>query len=115
MSANRNPQVFIDNIKGSLHAIEEYIGELTFEEYNLSGVTQDAINMRLQVIGENASKLPVKLRDQFPYVAWHKIRGLRNLISHDYYILDTRILWQIIHEELPILKKVLPVLEEQAS
>lgn len=93
MSADRNHLVFIDNISDSLRAIEEYIGEMTFDEYDQSGVTQDAVNMRLQVIGENASKLPVELRDQFPDIAWHKVRGMRNIISHDYYTLDTRILW----------------------
>lgn len=66
MSTNRNYLVFVDNIADSLQAIQDYSREVSFSDFSSNQLMQDAINMRLQVIGENANKIPVELLDQFP-------------------------------------------------
>lgn len=115
MSAERNVLVFLDNISESIEAVFSYVGDMSFDEYDSQELIQDAVNMRLQIIGENVNKLPVGLRDAFPNIAWYKIRGLRNIISHDYSILDCRIIWNIIKDELPALHGELSNLQQAAT
>ena len=64
---------------------------------------QDATLMRLQDIGEQL----VRIRDKFPDFyeqhssdEWHKIIGLRNIISHGYREVDFDIIWDIIENQL---------------
>jgi len=64
---------------------------------------QDATLMRLQDIGEQL----VRIRDKFPnfYVQyssdeWHKLIGLRNIISHGYREVDFEIIWNIVEHQL---------------
>jgi uncharacterized protein with HEPN domain len=64
---------------------------------------QDATLMRLQDIGEQLTRI----RDQFPdyFEAnqdsdWHKIIGLRNIISHGYREIDFEIIWDIVNSKL---------------
>jgi uncharacterized protein with HEPN domain len=40
-------------------------------------------------------------------VEWHKVVGLRNRIIHDYFGIDIKIIWQIIHANLPALRQTL--------
>lgn len=65
---------------------------------------QDATLMRLQDIGEQL----VRIRDQFPEFyerhqddSWHRLIGLRNIISHGYREIDFAIIWEIISIKLP--------------
>lgn len=65
---------------------------------------QDATLMRLQDIGEQLSRI----RDTFPefYEAhqddnWHKLIGLRNIISHGYREINFEIIWDIVTTRLP--------------
>ena len=69
---------------------------------------QDATLMRLQDIGEQL----VRIRDQFPEFyeqyeddSWHKLIGLRNIISHGYREIDFAIIWEIISTKLPEFTK----------
>ena len=69
---------------------------------------QDATLMRLQDIGEQLTRI----RDQFPEFyeqnqddSWHKLIGLRNIISHGYREIDFAIIWEIISTKLPEFTK----------
>ena len=56
-------------------------------------------------IGELAGKLSEELRmssdDKIP---WAKIRGMRNIVVHDYGSIDLDILWSVINSDIPGLK-----------
>jgi len=64
---------------------------------------QDATLMRLQDIGEQLSRI----RENFPDFyekhqtdEWHKLIGLRNLISHGYREIDFGIIWDVVENKL---------------
>lgn len=43
---------------------------------------------------------------RYPY-PWHKIRGFRNFILHEYHAIEYRIVWDAAKNDLTVLKKVL--------
>ncbi len=55
----------------------------------------DAVIRNFEVIGEAANKLPDEFKDAHPEINWHRIRGFRNRIVHDYFGVDLAILWKI--------------------
>jgi uncharacterized protein with HEPN domain len=66
----------------------------------------DATLMRLQDAGEQLTRV----RDNFPdeyekyhTTAWHKLIGLRNIISHGYLEIDIEKVWQIVSDDIPAL------------
>lgn len=44
--------------------------------------------------------MPEEIRDAFNNVNWHRIRGFRNRIVHDYMGIDYEIVWEIIVNDL---------------
>ncbi|WP_229206269.1 HepT-like ribonuclease domain-containing protein [Dyadobacter fermentans] len=65
--------------------------------------TVDAVIRNFEIIGEAASRLPEEFRDRHTTVDWHKIRGFRNRIVHDYFGIDYAIVWDIKTQYLPHL------------
>lgn len=66
----------------------------------------DAVLMNFIVIGEMAGKLSDALIiDSQDKIDWLKIKGLRNIIAHNYFGIDAEEVWQIIHSSLKHLHK----------
>ncbi len=64
---------------------------------------QDATLMRLQDIGEQLSRIREKFPDFYEEHAsdeWHKLIGLRNIISHSYREIDSEIIWDVVTHKL---------------
>jgi uncharacterized protein with HEPN domain len=52
-----------------------------------------------------AARVSKDLRRSRPYVNWADIRAFRNLIAHEYLGIDAEEVWQIIHDDIPSLKR----------
>ncbi len=94
---------YFDLIERALSRIQSYrpSDEATFLADSL---TQDAIMMRLQEIGENLARirrLDESWFDDRTPGSWYKPIGLRNVISHGYESIDFTEIWLIVTEELP--------------
>lgn len=90
-------------IREALTHIQQYLPphEATFLGH---AMTQDAVLMRLQQIGENLARMRHIDDDAFTAVAaesWTRMIGLRNIISHGYHQIRPEQIWQIATEELP--------------
>jgi uncharacterized protein with HEPN domain len=64
---------------------------------------QYAVSLALLQIGELITHLPDEYKDKNPSVPWKKIKGLRNIIVHQYGSIDEQLLWQLVLVELPVL------------
>ncbi len=56
---------------------------------------QDAVIRRLEIIGEATSRLNETTRNAIPQLPFRKMRGMRNIVSHDYGNIDTKIVWEV--------------------
>lgn len=56
----------------------------------------DATMMNFVVVGETVGKLSDSLIQSNPQIPWPKIKGLRNIVAHDYFGVDAEEIWQII-------------------
>lgn len=62
--------------------------------------------MNLVILGASAAKLEEHFPDfvvAHPEIAWTAIRGMRNRIVHEYFILNFETIWTTIKGELPQL------------
>ncbi len=66
---------------------------------------QDGIFYQLLIVGEAVRALPSDLREQHDYIPWSSIIGMRNIIIHEYFAIDTEIVWEVIRQNLPELRK----------
>ena len=69
--------------------------------------TFDAVMRDLEIIGEAAKHIPDAVRVQHPQIDWRKISGLRDVVAHEYFGLDLEIIWDVITQEVPVLREQL--------
>lgn len=58
----------------------------------------------LQIIGEAARALPEDVRVLAPEIPWSKIVGMRNILVHGYFDIDTDIVWNAATRDVPAIK-----------
>lgn len=93
------------NILDSILKIENYITSINhLDELNNDSKTFDAVLMNFIVIGEMAGKLSEDFKNNHNEIEWWKIKGLRNIVAHNYFGVDIEEIWQIIEFWLPKLK-----------
>ena len=64
----------------------------------------DAAMMNFIIIGEMVVRLSDEFIEKYNNVDWHRIRGFRNIVAHNYFGIDAEEVWDIIRSHLPKLK-----------
>ncbi len=67
--------------------------------------TQDAVIRNLQTLAESTQRLSDELRQKYPDIAWRNIAAFRNVAVHDYLGMDLKQIWDIVADDLPVLKR----------
>lgn len=100
----RDDRERLNDILDAIKKIEKYArrGENVFKRNEL---VQNWIIRHLQIVGEAAWALSNELRDQHPEVPWSEIIGMRNILVHNYFGIDTKIVWSVVKDDLPELKR----------
>ena len=101
--SRRLPGLLVDDILQSCRRIMEYTEGMSCQGFVEAPKTMDAVIRNFEVIGEAANRLPEALKDRHPTIDWHRIRGFRNRIVHDYMGIDYGIVWDIRENFLQML------------
>jgi len=91
----------IDDILEAIDKIERYTHGLDFAAWQNDEKTVDAVIRNFEVIGEASSHLPIEIQEQYEDVPWGMMKGIRNILSHEYFGVDLEILWKTVKEDLP--------------
>ncbi len=105
----------IDDIHGSLDKITRYVKDLQYDTWKNDEKTIDAVIRNLEIIGEAANQIPQHIQEQYPDIPWFQMKGMRNILIHEYFGVDADVLWQTICEDLPILKSKLRAVEKDTE
>jgi uncharacterized protein with HEPN domain len=93
------------HILDAITEIESYTCNKTFEDFNKDSMMFNASIRQLEVIGEAANKLSEKTLTNYPFIPWAKMIGLKNILIHNYFGVDDKMIWNVIQINLPDLKK----------
>ncbi|MCL1810611.1 MAG: DUF86 domain-containing protein [Methanomassiliicoccaceae archaeon] len=98
---------YIDSIIRHCVNIEEAIQIFGADEEDfLDNVHfQNDCAFALSQVGEIVKRLSPGLTSKHPEVEWSNIAKLRDMISHKYEGIELQVLWDIIMDDVPLLRK----------
>ncbi len=53
-----------------------------------------AVIRAFEIIGEAARQIPEDVRDANPEIPWREITGMRNKLTHEYFGVNTKVVWR---------------------
>jgi len=101
----KDDRLYLIHIKECIERIESYTGNADKRKFLDSTLLQDAVIRNLQVLAESTQRLSDEAKESRQDIDWYKIAGFRNILVHDYLGLDLDTVWNIVANELPVLKK----------
>ena len=113
--SKRDWTLFLQDMLESIENIAQYTSGMGFQDFLKDTRTRDAVVRNLEVLGEAARKLPSGIRERYPEIPWAQIVGLRNRLIHGYFLVDYGIVWEIVQDELPQLRKRLEQIMREVS
>jgi len=90
-------------ILATIEAIADYTNGLDFSSFSRDRRTVDAVVRNLIIIGEAASHIPAEVVSEHPEVPWRDMADVRNVVVHEYFGVDERVIWDTIKKDLPPL------------
>jgi uncharacterized protein with HEPN domain len=101
--------LYLRDILEAIDRIQSYIEGKTFEQFSNNTLVLDAVVRNFEIIGEAAKHIPAEIRQEHPLIKWKDMAGMRDKLAHEYFGVDSEILWRTATNRLPQLK---PLIEE---
>ena len=100
----------------AISAIRSFVSGVTANAYLRDRKTQSAVERELLTVAEACGKLldmDENIEHRFPEVPWRAVRGIGNILRHEYGRVDGRLVWDTIEgAELEHLAQALTALQE---
>ena len=77
----------------------------SLDQFQNDKKTFDACIRNFQILGEASKHIPTSVQKAHPEVPWDKIRGMRNILVHEYFGTSPGIVWKTIKDDLPKLQR----------
>lgn len=103
--ANRDQSV-LQHIKSHCDDIGEFIRRFgkDYDIFTSDKAYFNAVSMGILQIGELAGSLSEEYHAKTSAtIPWSNIKGMRNIVAHDYGSVDEGLLWETATEDIPIL------------
>jgi uncharacterized protein with HEPN domain len=101
----KEPIIFIGHILENIEDIESFTKNVNKEDFLENKEKQNAIVRSLEIIGEAVKNISPKIKVKYKDVPWRGIAGTRDKITHHYFGVDLELIWKMIKENIPVLKK----------
>ena len=103
----RDYRLFIKDILECINKIENFVGEMSFDEFMRDEKTKSAVVRELEVMGEATKNIPKSIREKYKNLPWSQIAKTRDKIIHFYFGVDYEVIWEVVKKRLPEIKAVI--------
>lgn len=104
MPKERNITDFLNDILDAVYKAEEFIKDMSYEEFQKDSKTIFAVIRALEIIGEASTHIKEELRKEYNKIPWKRMVGMRNILIHHYFGFSQQIIWNTIKKRFPPLK-----------
>ncbi len=106
MRGKLGDKVRLQHIYDAILEIETYLVNQEFPDFMANSMMRFACIKQIEIIGEASNQISEEIKSKFAGIEWDQIVGMRNVFVHEYFGVDSNLVWGIIKGDLPQLKCV---------
>jgi uncharacterized protein with HEPN domain len=95
---SRDDTYLVDILESAKIAVD-YTFDKTWDEFYEDIQCQDAVVRRIEIIGEAARRVSQETRDKYPQIPWREMTSMRNLVIHEYDVVDINQVWDTVKKK----------------
>jgi len=101
----KDDEVYLNHILEAIEKVESYISKSDFEGFSANDMMIDAVVRELEIIGEAARNLSDEFQEKYFEIPWFKIKAMRNVLIHEYFGINLKVVWDTCKNDIPVLKR----------
>lgn len=105
MRGKLGDKVRLQHIYDAILEIESYLVNIEFSDFMENSMMRFACIKQMEIIGEASNHISDETKSKFTSIEWSQIVGLRNVFVHEYFGVDSTLVWEIIKNDIPVLKE----------
>ena len=105
MQSELGDEIRLKHIIDAIEEIERYLFEVEFPIFVENSMMRFACIKQMEIIGEASNHISDELKSKFTDVEWAQIVGMRKVFAHEYFGIDSGLVWEIIKNDIPELKE----------
>jgi uncharacterized protein with HEPN domain len=88
--------------------------ELSYESFFADETLRRAFVRSIEIIGEDAKRVPEDFRAAHPTIEWRAMAGMRDRLIHAYFGVDFELVWDVVQKRVPTLRdEIASILDER--
>jgi uncharacterized protein with HEPN domain len=109
----RSYTLSLSDVAAALEKIAEFTAGMTYDQFLHDDKTQSAVIRKFEIIGEASKKIPLDVKERYPFIPWREMAGMRDRLIHTYFGLDTMLVWRTVANRVPELRQEIGHILEQ--
>lgn len=107
MESNERDFAIVEKMIAYCCEIEEAheVFHTSYVEFIENSVYKNAVCLCIMQIGELSNHLSENFKEKHSNIPWKQIRGMRNVVAHEYGNIDTATVWETVLEDIPEIKR----------
>ncbi len=98
---------YLRHVLEAIDKINNYLNGFDFEKFSKNNLVFDGVVRELEIIGEAANKISDEFQEAHQEIPWRQMTGIRNMLIHEYFDIDQKIIWDTCQKDLPELKETI--------
>jgi len=105
MRSELGDKIRLQHIIDAIDEIHKYLIAADLSVFLENSMMRFACIKQMEIIGEASNHLSAELKSKFSDIEWAQIVGMRNVFAHEYFGVDSSLVWEIIKNDIPELKE----------
>jgi uncharacterized protein with HEPN domain len=105
--SNRDFKLYIQDISKECKNIKVFTKNVSYEEFTENLEKVYAVAKAFENIGEAVKNIPKEITTLYPQIPWKEIAKMRDILTHHYFGVDDKVLWDTLGEDFDEFERVI--------
>jgi len=110
--SNRDYKLYLEDILNECENIRTFTQDIDYETFTDNIEKVYAVAKAFENIGEAVKNIPKEITVGYPDIPWSEIAKMRDVLTHHYFGIDDKVLWDTLGEEFDHFESVIQAILE---